>query len=72
MQVNSNTIDLEKEDLENVTAAVKKIAEEHGIDNVRCAHIDLNSTRGMVRFEFAEKTEEAPAGQLPRPKGHGL
>lgn len=57
MKVNSNTFSLEEKDHADITAAVKKIAEDNGIDNVKRASIDLSSEKGVIKFELAEEVD---------------
>lgn len=57
MKVNSNTFSLDEKDHADITAAVKKIAEDNGIDNVKRASIDLSNEKGVIKFELAEEVD---------------
>ena len=55
MQINSNTFKLGKEAQEGIESAIKKIAQENGIDNVEKVSIELSKEEAILTFKLAEE-----------------
>ena len=58
MKINSNTIKLEKNDYENITNLIKKIADINNINNVETIKVNLTKDNGIISFKIAQLPEE--------------
>ena len=64
MKINSNTVRLEQEDLQQLTSIIEKLAEENNIDNVEEVKIALDQTEGVVKFKIARNQLEEVIKEL--------
>ena len=57
MKINSNTITIDEKAHKEIEEVLMKVAEEHGIINVREAQIILDPSKGIVSFKVASDEE---------------